>query len=194
MGKLAIKYGSLINLFAGEFWYLFNIFKKNDYGPEPLILLITGLVLFIVMEYQEQTKVDPTDKKLFHEFLENLPYEGGISFIDSTDMSEAVYDPQIHDDLRNFYLYWDNAAHEFINKKIEKRRRYLWELVESYIVALDTYTVPATRGKRRVSPELKEKEPERWQEIIDDFHYFAGQIVLAHQDFIRYAKNKLKMM
>ena len=95
MGKLAIKYSALLTLFLGEGWFFYVL--TNDFSPEPLTMIITGLSIFIFMEYQEQTKVDITDKKLFQDFLENLPYEGGISFIDSTDMNEAVYDPKKHD-------------------------------------------------------------------------------------------------
>ena len=194
MGKLAIKYGSFINLLLMEAWFLYSWYIDGVFNWEPAILFITSISAFMYLEFLDQRKIDLSDKKLFHDFLDEMPYEGSITFIDRNDMSAGPFEHENHEDLRNFYYHWDNASHEFIHKGIEKRRRALWEMIESYVVALDTYTVPTDDGKQIVSSEFKEKDPDKWKEIVNEFHTLAGLIVITHQDFVRYAKKKLQII
>ncbi|HUT62949.1 MAG TPA: hypothetical protein VMZ04_03230 [Anaerolineae bacterium] len=193
MGKLALKYGSFCNVLMMEIWFLDGWYKMGAFNWEPFFLFLTSLSTLIYLEYLDQRKIEPSDKKLFHDFMNSLPYEKSIAFIDSNDMSAGPFDPVHLEDLKNFYRNWDCASHEFIHNGIEKRRRALWGTVESYITAIETYTVPADNGKRMVSPELKEVNPDKWREIINDFHNLAGLIVLTHQDFVRYTKKKLRI-
>lgn len=193
MGKLALKYGSFFNLLMMEIWFLHGWYKMDMFNWEPFMLFLTSLSTVMYLEYFDQKKIEPSDKKLFHDFMNSLPYDNSIAFIDSNDMSAGPFDPVHLEDLKNFYRNWDCASHEFINNGIEKRRRALWGTVESYITAIETYTVPAENGKRMVSPELKEVNPDKWREIINDFHNMAGLIVLTHQDFVRYTKKKLRI-
>ncbi|MFC1542133.1 hypothetical protein ACFL50_06775, partial [Candidatus Latescibacterota bacterium] len=153
-----------------------------------------SLAMFLYCEFIEQMKVDSSDCQLFQKFLTVLPYERNIEYIESHDISAGPFDPENHEDLRNFYNHWNCASHEFNHKGIEKRKKTLWELIESYIVALDTYTVPTDDNKRVVSTELKEKDSEKWREIINNIHSQAGLIVITHQDFIRYGKKKLRII
>jgi len=194
MGKLALKYGSFMNILLMEAWFLYYFFRDGTISWEPATLFITSLSALVYLEFTEQVKIDPTDKKLFQEFMSMLSYEGSIMYIDSTDMSAGPFDPENHEDLRNFYYHWDNASHEFNHKGIEKRKKILWEYIESYIIALDTYTVPTDDNKRIISPEIKEKDPEKWRDIIYNFHSLAGQIVISHQELVRYTKKKLRII
>ncbi|GAG10867.1 unnamed protein product, partial [marine sediment metagenome] len=184
MGKLALKYGSFFNIIVMEAWFFSIYYNEGTIPWEPAILFITSLATFLYLEIIEQMKVDPTDCQLFHEFLTVLPYERSITYIDCHDISAGPFDPENHEDLRNFYNHWDCASHEFNHKGIEIRKKALWELIESYIVDLDTYTVPTDDNKRVLSPELKEKDSDEWREIINNIHCQAGLIVITHQDFV----------
>ena len=191
MGKLAIKYGSFFCLSFSMMWFSRDYYNFGEINYEVIMLFITSFATVAYLEYYDQRKIEPSDKKLFHDFMNSLPYDKSIAFIDSNDMSAGPFDPVHLEDLKNFYRNWDSASHEFIHIGIEKRRRELWETVESYITAIETYTVPADNGMRMFSPELKEVNPDKWHEIINDFHSFAGLIVNTHQDFVRYTKKKL---
>ena len=178
------------------FWYVFYrlIYGiENNLPWEQAILMIGFLGGLIYEEIKDLQKGESTDRALLHKFLDVLPYEGSISFVDCTDMSGIHFDPEKHNDLRNFYYHWDDASHEFIDKNIEKRRKVLWDLIEKYIMALGTNTVSTDDGLQTVPPEWKTEQPERFKEVVDDFHNLAGQIVIAHQEMIRYAKKKLRI-
>ena len=161
MGKHALKYGSFFNILLMVAWFLHDYYKQGNFSWEPLLLFITSLSTVVYLEYFDQIKIEPSDKKLFQDFMHSLPYDKSIAFIDSNDMSAGPFDPTHLEDLKNFYRNWDSASHEFIHIGIEKRRRELWETVESYITAIETYTVPADNGMRMFSPELKEVNPDK---------------------------------
>ncbi len=108
-------------------------------------------------------------------------------------MAGLPFDPEKIEDLRAFYYQWHDAAHEFRNKKFEKRRKLLWDLVEKYIKSLAANTCLNDQGMQTVPSEWEIEQPERFKEVVNNFHNLAGQIVLAHQDLVRYARKKLNM-
>ena len=160
---------------------------------EPLPAFVGSLGLLIYEEIKDLRKSEESDITLLKKFLEILPYEGSISFIDGTDMSATCFDPEKHNDLRNFYYHWDDASHEFIDNNIERRKKILWDLIEEYITALGTNTVSTDDGLQTVPHEWKTEQSKHYKEVVDNFHILAGQIVVAHQEMIRYAKKKLKI-
>ena len=172
-----------------EAWLLQNHYN-NDSILEPLIALVIPLVTFLAIEYKDQVYIEPADKKLFHEFRKDLQFERSISFIDCHDMSEGPFDPDKLSDLYYFIDHWNNASHEFNHKGIEKRKKILYELIESFLTDIDEYTVITEENKREVSPELNQRDPDTWREVINEFHSKCGMIVLTHQDFMRYSKHK----
>ncbi|MFC1528689.1 hypothetical protein ACFL5B_02140, partial [Candidatus Latescibacterota bacterium] len=103
------------------------------------------------------------------------------------------FDPEKLEDLRIFYYQWHDAAHEFRNKKIEEKRKLLWFWIEKYIKSLAANTCLNDQGLQTVPPEWEIEHPERYKEVVNNFHNLTGQIVLAHQDLVRYAREKLKM-
>ena len=187
--------------------YLFYRLGEFIESTETVIQLINNLIhewevisaflgslgLLIYEEIKDLRKSEESDITLFKDFIETLPYEGSITFIDCTDMSSSHFDPEKHNELRNFYYHWDDASHEFVDIKIKKRRKVLWELIEKYIMQLGTNTVPTDDGLQTVPLEWKTEQPDRYQEVVDNFHNLAGQIVVAHQELIRYAKQKLRI-
>ncbi|MFC1651254.1 hypothetical protein ACFL2X_06755 [Candidatus Latescibacterota bacterium] len=190
------KYVYFFSVLVSEAWLSYEIFAYNtgDLGIfEAISAFIASLGFLIYEEIKDLRKSEESDITLFKEFIEALPYEGSITFIDCTDMSCIHFDPEKHNDLRNFFYHWDDASHEFVDIKIEKKRKVLWELIQEYIMELGTNTVPTDDGLQTVPPEWKTEQPERFQEVVDNFHDLAGQIVLAHQELIRYAKKKLRI-
>ncbi|MFC1541705.1 hypothetical protein ACFL50_04550 [Candidatus Latescibacterota bacterium] len=188
------KYFYFILFMLSEAWVCLAFSFDDVWGKiESLISFLTFLGLLIYEEIKDLRKSEDSDIALFKDFLETLPFEGSISFIDCTDMSSSCVDPEKHNDLRNFLYHWDDASHEFIDNNIEKRRKVLWKLIEEYIIALGTHTVTTDDGHHTIPPEWKTEQPEYYNEVIDSFHNLAGQIVIAHQEMIRYAKNKLKI-
>ncbi|MFC1693492.1 hypothetical protein ACFL1R_08310 [Candidatus Latescibacterota bacterium] len=186
------KYVYFISIMITDAW-LWHDYYTGEKPWEQAVIILGLLGALIYEEIKDLRKGKDTDSTLFHKFLEVLPYEGSISFIDCTDMSATHFDPEKLNDLRYFYYHWDDASHEFLDKSIEKRRKILWDLAEKYIMALVTNTVPTDDDLQTVPHEWKTEQPELFKEVIDDFHNLAGQIVIAHQEMIRYAKKKLKI-
>lgn len=187
------KYVYFISLLLSEAWFCHVLYRGIDVPWEQAILMIGSFGGLIYEEIKDLQKGESTDRALLNDLLEVIPYEGSISFIDCTDISGIHFDTEKHNDLRNFYYHWDDASHEFLDKNIEKKRKVLWDLIEEYVMALGTNTVPTDDGLQAVPPEWKTEQPERFKEVVDDFHNLAGQIVLAHQEMIRYAKKKLRI-
>lgn len=186
------KYVYLICFLITDAW-LWNDYHAGKSVWEQIVIMLGFLGGLIYEEIKDLQKSENPDRELLHKLLEVLPYEGSISYIDCTDISDIHFDPEKHNDLRNFYYHWDDASHEFLDKNIEKRRKVLWDLIEQYIMSLGTNTVPTDDGLQAVPPEWKTEHPERYKEVVDNFHSLAGQIVLSHQEMIRYAKKKLSI-
>ena len=186
------KYFYFICFLISDAWF-WNDFYAGEKPWEQTILILSSLGMVVYEEVKDIRRGEKSDIALLNKFLEALPYEGSISFINSANMAGPPFDPEKHNDLRTFYYHWDDASHEFLDKNIEKRKEVLWDLTEKYIMALGTDTVSTGDGLQTVPPEWKTEQPEHFKEAVDSFHSLAGEIVNAHQEIIRYAKKKLRI-
>ena len=96
------------------------------------------------------------------------------------------------DDLYNFLNTWNDAEHEFLDKKLEEKRRRLLKLIAEYTHLIGYNTFPTDRGFQTVPPEWEDEQPDRFHETVKQLHDKAGEVVEAHQQLIRAARKRLE--
>jgi hypothetical protein len=132
------------------------------------------------------------DKALLKQFLEVLPSNGSIRFIDENNMAGFSFELKALDDLDKFRYEWNDAEHEFLDTKLEVLKKELHELVCQYlkIIAIETFPT-SSRGYNTVPPEWKIEQPDRFFEVVNKLHSLAGEIVSKHQELIRIGRKIL---
>jgi hypothetical protein len=96
------------------------------------------------------------------------------------------------DDLYGFLHGWDDAEHEFLDKKLEEKRKRLLKLIAEYSHLIGMNTWRTDLGLQTVPPEWEGEQPDRFREVVTNLHDKAGEIVSAHQDLVRAARKKLE--
>lgn len=131
------------------------------------------------------------DKALFVNFQRALPFTGAIRFIDENNLAGFAFESHRLTDLEAFARDWGDAAHEFIDPKLEQLRARLHSLAQSYLAFLYRNTWTTDAGWRTVPPEWEVEQPERFEQVVDTLHTLAGAIVNAHQDLVRAGRHRL---
>jgi hypothetical protein len=133
-----------------------------------------------------------TDRRLFQQFKAVLPSKGSIDFIDKFNMAGFSFDVSRLDDLYNFLHDWDDAEHEFLDRKLEEKRKRLLKLVAEYSHLIGLNTWQTNRGFQTVPPEWETEQPTRFYETVEKLHAKAGEIVETHQQLVRLGRRKLE--
>lgn len=131
------------------------------------------------------------DKKLFSQFLEDLPSSRSISFIDQHNMAGFSFPEAPIRELERFHVLWANAESEFLDPEMEGLRSKLYELVGKYIglIAENTFPVGVT-GRFTVPPEWEERNPKKFFEVVEKLHGTAAEIVTTHQSLVRLGRRR----
>jgi hypothetical protein len=133
-----------------------------------------------------------TDRQLLKEFMQSLPSDGSINFIDNQNMAGFSWPRDRLNELYTFYNEWGDAEHEFLDNEIEQIRSKLYNLIGGYLGQIATNTFPANDpAYQTVPPEWEERNPKKFFEVVNKLHETAGAIVNAHQDLIRISRKKL---
>jgi hypothetical protein len=155
---------------------------------EPKIGLVASLISFLAFEIKEDlSKPNASDVKLFEEFLVTLPSDGDIEYIKDYDMAGPIERDRLKQ-LNRFYYDWDNAEHEFIDRKLEKKRKQLFKSITLFFEAYGKYTFSTGDRFQRVPPEWQGDHPQKHREAVELLNDRAESIFILHQTFIRVAQ------
>jgi hypothetical protein len=188
MKKNILKIFNIIVLMLSFAWLV------SYFNWEPFIATIISLSTLVGLEMSDKKslKMNP-DVDLFNRLLKDLPTEGSISFISTHDFHN-LFDIKELDDLKTFVRHWNDAEHEFLNKKLEKKRRKLlllidelYENIGSYIFS-DDYVV----DKYRIPKEWRLIKPELYNQAAAVLHEASDKVFECHQDLIRQGRKSLK--
>lgn len=159
-----------------------------------VIGVLTLLATLIGLLFEETiSSKKKADLELFRKLKEDLPYEGSIRFIDENNFAGFPFKISALSDLYLFERVWNSAEHEFLIKKIEKRRLRLLHLIREYLPVIGLETFPTnTAGWNSVPQEWEFEQSERFNRTVGKLHTLAGEIVEAHQDLFRTARAILK--
>jgi hypothetical protein len=185
------RFIQILNGFAlviGILWYVF----KPDFEPALTSVGLLASLIGLIVEERVST-VREVDRALFLTFKETLPSNGSISFVDQNNFAGFPFELKELRDLDRFVHEWGDAEHEFLNRKLEVKRKQLLKLVKKFLGVIALQTFPThTSGWNSVPEEWETEQPERFHKVVNQLHTLAGQIVAAHQDLIRMARRKLK--
>lgn len=126
-----------------------------------------------------------SDSKLFAEFLRDLP-SNKTSMIYLKDWCfGAAFPSEVTSELRRFTYKWQDAEHEFLDKKLEAQRKDLICCMEQFLekIAMHVLLDPRT-NKLSIGMDDFETRPEMWK-LRDDLNAMASKVYAAHQKLIR---------
>jgi hypothetical protein len=177
---------------AGAFIASFIWFIRHPQYDSGVAGLTTLGVLIGLFVEQRVHQGKEADRKLFQQFKQVLPSNGSIDFIDKQNMAGFSFHVGRLDDLYKFLHTWNDAEHEFLDKKLEEKRQRLLKLIAEYSHLIGMNTWQTHLGLQTVPPEWEDEQPERFLEVVTSLHDKAREIVVAHQDLVRAARRKLE--
>jgi len=175
-------------LLIGVLWFIF----KPDFEPALTSLALLATLIGLIVKGRVSS-ARGVDRELFQQLRQYLPSDGSIAFIDTNNFAGFSFALARLGDLDKFVNLWDDAEHEFLNKKLEQKRKQLMRLVKEYLSVIALQTFPThTPGWNSVPEEWEIEQPDRFDAVVNKLHTLAGQIVELHQDLFRTARKKLK--
>jgi hypothetical protein len=172
---------------ASLVWFIRH--PQYDSGVAGLTTLAVLIGLFVEEKVHHGKEAD---RKLFQQLKDVLPSNGSIDFIDKQNMADFSFDVDRLDDLYNFLHRWDDAEHEFLDKKLEEKRKRLLKLIAEYSHLIGMNTWRTELGLQTVPPEWETEQPTRFYETVEKLHAKAGEIVETHQQLIRLGRRRLE--
>ena len=100
-------------LMISALWLVF------DPGFEPAVTSLVLLSTLIGLLIEERVSGQSVDRALFQRLRQDLPSDGSIAFIDTNNFAGFPFETSRLKDLDTFVHDWDDAEHEFLNKKLE---------------------------------------------------------------------------
>lgn len=124
--KIPIKILNLLALMGAVAW----LARNPDW--EPLVTVIILFASYLGLEITDHRKLSNHDKEVFEKMLAELPPDGrGMNFLKHQDIG-ASFESNCLDELDNFIHHWNDAMHEFQNKKMEKKRKELYQKMHTF--------------------------------------------------------------
>jgi len=182
------KVAKLINLlclFGTVGWYC----SHPDWEP-----IITGIAFFgtlIGLELAEKkSQKNNPDIILYNRLIELIPSGNIIEFLKNHDFGGPLNSEYLNP-LRDFNYYWDNAEYEFLNPKLEAKKRDLMKATNEFIgyFALNTWSLGG--NIQSVPADWQDDNPERWEKTRSELNRLSDRIVTVHQELVRMAKKIL---
>lgn len=136
------------------------------------------------------------DREIFAKFLRDFPHNPSIQLLKDHDFGGDYYESQIQH-LFDFVREWERPELEFLDKRIEKKRRSLYNAAHSLFEDFMRETVPndGIPGVSTVYP-LKERggqRPEWIKQSAATLNASARKFAPQYDDFVRYTRKRLSM-
>ena len=195
-----------VNLNAGEHFTMAELQASSaDYwlgfGLIALALIYNIAHKYVVYLIEQNSSEDSeaindVDRGLFRDFLRDLPSgRSSVHFLRTHDFYNSFNIISI-DQIDNFTVIWDNVEKEFLDTELEGQKKRLYEKLNEFnsklsfrafpIMGGEIYTcIPdACRGAYDYPSQIKNN--------IDDLNELARECYRLHQEFIQFARQKLK--
>lgn len=189
---LLLKILTLVGMLASVGWV------AQAPGWESIAAACMALGTFIGLDIHMHRKMEKIletripDRALFELLKTTLPSGGAIKFIKDVNMAfpqKENYFKQLVD----FVHSWNDPEHEFLDSEIEEKRRKLLEYAKWYLTAIEQNTVVDEEGFYRIPDRIKLGNRPHLDAVIARLNDLAGQLVSAHEDLLRYARQKLRV-
>ena len=180
MRSLLLKILNLLALLAATAW----LARTPDW--EPAVTALSLLAALIGQELHGARLVSEHDSALFAKFLAEFPSNGRTAaFLVGHDMG-APFAHESITELDDFVYRWNNAEHEFENKKLEEHRRKLWSLANEFRNELAVNTFPVQGASGMLSMDFQDWGTRQSKiDKRDALNKMASQLFQEHQEMIR---------
>ena len=190
----------IIALIISEAWVLREYFK-NTLDFEPVLTFIGAFIAVLssskiidVFGLKDNSKNH--DQSLFSEFQELLPFEPTIRVLKEHDFGDAFRRETISP-LNSFSIIFDSVDKEFLDKKLEIKRKEFLAEAKSLASEIATRTVPLrdnTFASVYSDAQRNSRTGARPAHIVEDARILnvkATSFVQKYERFIRYCKKRL---
>lgn len=188
----------VISLVLTEAWFLSGYFSGNpDYEPAIAFLVTLGMI-FTKDKIKEKLGIGGEayshDLALFVEFQRIFPAGPTLRLLKETDFGDSFRKDAIQP-LYNFVETWSSVDKEFLNKKLEKKRKSLYAAASDLTSEVVKRTVPIGSGDFiSVLPDKLRGGP-RSAHVLEDARVLnskAREFTPKYESFIRTCKTALK--
>jgi hypothetical protein len=134
---------------------------------------------------------DKADKKLFTAFSQTWPAGRCIQFLRHHDFGGSFHGESFHE-AEVFRREWNVPQREFLDIRIEEKRKLLFEATDEFLRSLALNTFPlGTHGQFGVPPEWNHEQPERFRKVEEELNRLAGDLAKRYDEFVRLARQIL---
>jgi len=177
--KFTIKILNLFALLGSVAWLV----KNPDW--EPLVSTSGLLATYLGLEITDHRKISNPDKELFEKLLAELPPDGPeMNFLRHQDIGAPFRSNELRE-LNNFIRYWDDAAHEFQNRKLEKKRKELHEKMNIFLRKLSLEVFPS-RVSGFITMDIEDMGTNmKKMQTRDELNEMATEVHDKYQDLVR---------
>lgn len=188
-----VKWITFVLTLAAAGWAFCDI-KQSGFEWDSLTAFLAALATFLGLEVTEvrSTAGNPNDIALYKKLVVLIPPPTIGAFYRTHDFG-ADFQPEYADALHRFAQDWNSPDHEFVDKKLEKERKLLYEKGFAMASAIAKYTVPNQNGWISVVPDRirGEPRPEWIREEAKLLNEAARQFSASYDRFIRIARPRL---
>lgn len=161
------------------------LFSKNP----SIALLIPVLTLIGTLVEQERRacfqNLCESDKKLFEMLQENLPTgHDAIQFLKNHDMGGS-YSRVEFKPLADFQHYWSTPDHEFVNRKLEHKRKLFMKSLGTFLDKLGQESTPHSIQKDCYQIVSHEDDYGRYTRVRDELNNLSNAAYDSFCDLVR---------
>ncbi|WLA01571.1 hypothetical protein [Xanthomonas translucens] len=136
------------------------------------------------------------DREIFARFLSDFPHNPSIQMLKEHDFGGDYYKSQVQD-LFDFVREWDRPELEFLDEKIEEKRKSLYDAAHVLFEDFMRETVPHDRnpGMSTVYPwnQRGGQRPESIKQSAATLNASARKFAPQYDEFVRYTRKRLSM-
>ncbi|WP_447899011.1 hypothetical protein [Stenotrophomonas maltophilia] len=136
------------------------------------------------------------DRDIYSKFLSNLPHNPSIQLLKHHDFGGDYYASDLQH-LLDFVRDWDRPELEFLDKRIERKRKALYEAAHALYEDFMRETIPNDGNPelRTVYPWKQRggKRPDSVKQSAIILNNSARNFAPQYDDFVRYARKRLSM-
>jgi hypothetical protein len=136
------------------------------------------------------------DREIFTKFLMDFPHNPSIQLLKDHDFGGDYYKSQVQH-LFDFVREWNRPELEFLDKRIEKKRKSLYDAAHSLFEDFMRETVPHDRNSEisTVYPcnQRGGQRPEWIKESAATLNASSRKFAPQYDEFVRYTRKRLSM-
>ena len=182
-----------------EAWFLKGYFSGSPEFEPAIGLILTLGAVFTKEPIKEKfglgSKRIKHDKELYEQFIKDLPEEPTIRFLREHDFGDS-FRRLYAEPLYKFVATWDSVEKEFIDKKIEKKKKSLYDVAKEFSSELANKTVSVSDGNFAsvFSDRARHLHAQRPKFVIEDAKFLndkATEFTPIYDNFVRFCKQRI---